>query len=65
MFDRLKDLKDKAEDLAEEHDDKIVDGLEKAGDIADDRTGGKYGDKIDIGVDKAQDYVRKLGETDS
>jgi hypothetical protein len=64
MFDALKNLKDKAEDLAEEHGDKISDGLEKVGDLVDDKTGGKHSDKIDTAVDKAQDYVAKLGEKD-
>lgn len=68
MFDNLKnlgdlgDLKEKAEGIAEEHGDKIVDGLDKAGDALDDRTDGKYSEKIDTGVDKAQDLVRKLGD---
>ena len=62
MFDALKNLKDKAEDLAEAHDDKISDGLEKAGDFIDGKTDGKHSDKIDTAVDKAQDYVEKLGE---
>jgi hypothetical protein len=69
MFDGLKninlnELRDKAEDIAEKHGDKIVDGLEKAGDLIDDKTNNKYSEKIDTGVDKAQDYVRKLGDTD-
>ncbi|MEK8171522.1 antitoxin [Streptomyces sp. M19] len=62
MFDNLKNLKEKAEELAEEHGDKIVDGLEKAGDFIDDKTGGKHSDKIDTAVDKAQDYVENLGD---
>ncbi|MGW1051461.1 antitoxin [Streptomyces sp. NPDC002521] len=62
MFDALKNLKDKAEDIAEKHGDKIAVGLEKAGDVIDERTGGKHGDTIDTAVDKAQDLVEKLGE---
>ncbi|WP_030739949.1 antitoxin [Streptomyces sp. NRRL F-5135] len=62
MFDALKNLKDKAEGLAEAHGDKISDGLEKAGDFLDDRTDGKHSDKIDTAVDKAQEYIEKLGE---
>src|SRR5690348_10166580 len=42
VFDNLKNLKDKAEELAEAHGDTISDGLEKAGDIVDDKTDGKY-----------------------
>ncbi|QCX81465.1 hypothetical protein C9F11_39415 [Streptomyces sp. YIM 121038] len=62
MFDALKNIKEKAEELTEAHGDKVSDGLEKAGDVVDDKTGGKHGDKIDTAVDKAQDLVEKLGE---
>ncbi|MFF7015206.1 MULTISPECIES: antitoxin [Streptomyces] len=62
MFDALKGLKEKAEDLAEAHGDKISDGLEKVGDFIDDKTDGKHSDKIDTAVDKAQEYVQGLGE---
>ncbi|MCC9711714.1 antitoxin [Streptomyces sp. MNU76] len=62
MFDALKNLKDKAEDLAETHADKISDGLEKVGDFIDDKTDGKHSEKIDTAVDKAQDYVENLGD---
>jgi hypothetical protein len=46
---------DKARDLAEQHDDKLDQGLEKAGDFADDKTGGKHAEQIDRGVDFAQE----------
>ncbi|MEV0440838.1 antitoxin [Streptomyces spectabilis] len=62
MFDALKNLKDKAEDLAQAHGDKISGGLEKVGDFVDSKTDGKHSDKIDTAVDKAQDVVGKLGE---
>ncbi|WP_030677239.1 antitoxin [Streptomyces sp. NRRL B-1347] len=62
MFDALKNLKDKAEDLAQAHGDKISGGLEKVGDFIDSKTDGKHSDKIDTAVDKAQDVVGKLGE---
>ena len=58
----LKDLKDKAEDVAEAHGEAIGAGLEKAGDLIDDRTDGKYSDQIDTGVEKAKDLVERLGE---
>jgi hypothetical protein len=63
IFDKLKGLGKKAGDLAEEHEDKIVDGIDKAADMADDKTGGKHADKIDKGADKAKDAVRKLGDS--
>ncbi|MCX5054107.1 MULTISPECIES: antitoxin [unclassified Streptomyces] len=62
MFESLKNLKDKAEDVAEEHGEAIGDGLEKAGDLVDDKTDGKYSEQIDTGVEKAKDVVERLGE---
>lgn len=53
---------DKAKDLADQHDDKVDQGLEKVGDVADQKTGGKYDDKIDKGVDHAQ---QRTGDGDS
>ena len=46
---------DKAKDMAEQHDDKVDQGLERAGDIADERTGGGHSEHIDRGVDFAQE----------
>ncbi|WP_405991183.1 antitoxin [Streptomyces sp. NBC_00986] len=63
MFDNLGDLgklKDKAEEIAGEHGDKIADGLEKAGDLVDEKTDGKHSEQIDTAVDKAQDLVERL-----
>ncbi|MEV1156679.1 antitoxin [Micromonospora chokoriensis] len=48
------DFMDKAKDFANKHDEQVDKGMEKAGDMADKRTGGKYADKIDKGVDQAQ-----------
>lgn len=58
----LDDMKDKAKDLASEHSDQVDEGLEKAGDFVDEKTGGKHSDKIDRGVDKAREAVDKLTE---
>jgi hypothetical protein len=60
----LDKFKDKAEDLAEEHGDKITEGIDKVADIADDKTGGKYSDQIDTGAEKAKDFVADLAEDD-
>lgn len=46
---------DKAKEMAEQHDDQVDQGLEKAGDAVDDHTGGTHSDKIDKGVDAAQE----------
>ncbi|HEX3816166.1 MAG TPA: antitoxin [Mycobacteriales bacterium] len=49
--------KDKMKDLAGDHEDQVDQGLDKVGDVADDKTGGKYSDQIDQGKDKAGDYL--------
>ena len=48
-------LKDKAVELAKEHDDKVDLGIERAADAADRATKGKYTDKIDQAAKKAKD----------
>jgi len=51
----MSDFMEKAKDMAGEHDAQVDQGLDKAGDAADERTGGKYGEQIDKGVDVAQE----------
>jgi hypothetical protein len=51
----MSDFLEKAKDMASQHDDQVDQGLEKAGDVVDERTGGKYGEQIDKGVDVAQE----------
>ncbi|GAA0802715.1 antitoxin [Spirilliplanes yamanashiensis] len=53
---------DKAKDMAEKHDDKVDQGIEKAGDQIDQRTGGKYADKVDQGQNQAQ---QRTGQGDT
>ncbi|WP_314143229.1 antitoxin [uncultured Rhodococcus sp.] len=53
--DNLKGMVDKGKDLAAENSDKIDDVVEKAGDFIDNKTGGKYSDKID----KVQEAAKK------
>ncbi|MET8229746.1 antitoxin [Micromonospora sp. NPDC005298] len=55
------DFMDKAKDFADKHDKQVDQGMEKAGDMADKRTGGRYDDQIDKGVDQAQ---ARTGEGD-
>ncbi len=53
---------DDAKKLVSEHDEQVDDAIEKAGDLADDKTGGKYADQID----KAQDFAQeKTGDGDT
>ena len=55
-------LFDKFKSKAGEHSDKVVEGLDKAGDAASDATGGKFDDQIETGKDAAGDF---LGTADS
>jgi len=50
----LGDIVNKAKDLAADHPDKVEQGVDKAGDAVDQRTGGQHAEQ----VDKAQDAVR-------
>ena len=49
-------------DVLDEHDDQVDDAIEKAGDLVDDKTDGKYADQ----VDQAQDFAQeKTGDGDT
>jgi hypothetical protein len=54
---------DKAKDVLNQHPDKVDQALERAADIADQRTGGKHAEQIDQGrgvaKDKLGDFLRK------
>ena len=42
--------------------DKVQDGIEKAADVIDDKTDGKYSDQIDMAEEKIGDVVEGLAE---
>ena len=46
VFDNMKDQVSKQVD---EHGEQIGDGVDKAGDFVDEKTGGQYADKVDQG----------------
>ncbi|MGK5556210.1 antitoxin [Actinomadura kijaniata] len=48
---------DKVKGMLGQHSDKAEQGVEKAGDMLDERTGGKHADKVDMAQDKARDYI--------
>jgi len=54
-------IMDRIKSLAGKHDDKVDQGIQKAGDKVDERTGGKYSGQVDKGVDEAQ---RRTGSGD-
>lgn len=57
----LGDIVNKVKDLAADHPDQVNQGIDKAGDAVDERTGGKHASQ----VDKAQDAVKgHLGGAD-
>ena len=51
---------DKAKKLVAKHDDQVKKGIEKAADIADKRTKGKYSEKIENVAEKAEKAVDDL-----
>ena len=53
---------DKAKDFADQHDEQLDQGIEKAGDQVDKRTGDKYSSQVDKAVDQAQ---QRSGEGDT
>ncbi len=48
---------DKAKDFADDHDKQVDEGIQKAGDQVDQRTGDKYSSQIAKGVDEAQEHT--------
>lgn len=64
LSDTLKNLRKKAEDTAVEHKDQIHQAVQKAEDAADQRTQGKYHEKIVKAGDIADAYVEKLNPAD-
>ncbi|MEU7583065.1 antitoxin [Streptomyces sp. NPDC041068] len=61
---KLAPAKDKVSDLAQQHGDKIDQGLDKAAKVVDEKTKGKYSDKIQAGTGKAKDAVDRLAGQD-
>lgn len=61
MFDNLKK---KAAKAVDEHGEKIGQGIDKAGDAASKRTGGKHDDKIAKGTSSAKDALDNLDGRD-
>ncbi len=65
LLDKLKGLMGKAGDLAEQHEEKIDDAVDKAADFADDKTGGKHSDTIDKAAEGVKGAVDKLKDDDT
>ena len=48
---------DKAKDALSEHSDKVDEGIDKGGDLVDEKTGGKYVGQVDQGQEFAKDRL--------
>jgi uncharacterized protein YjbJ (UPF0337 family) len=62
--DLAKGLQGKAKTTVGENQEKIDGGIDKAADFVDEKTKGKYSDKIEKGKDAAHRAVDKIGGDD-
>ncbi|MFM9371801.1 antitoxin [Streptomyces sp. Da 82-17] len=62
LKDKLAPAKDKAAGLAKEHGDKIDHGLDKVARTVDQKTKGKYSDKIQSGTGKAKEGLHRFAD---
>ena len=51
---------DKVKGMLGQHGDKVDQGIDRAGDAVDDKTGGKYAGHVDKGQEAAKDQMDKL-----
>ncbi|MFI8519100.1 antitoxin [Streptomyces sp. NPDC085481] len=61
---KLAPAKDKVSDLAQQHGGKVEHGLEKAAKVVDEKTKGKYSEKIESGTGKAKEAIERLAHKD-
>jgi hypothetical protein len=55
-------IMDKMKEFLGQHGDKVDKVVEKAGDMVDEKTGGKYADKVDKAQEQAKKTAGKWGE---
>ncbi|MEU0334659.1 antitoxin [Streptomyces sp. NPDC006193] len=63
MKGRLGPAKDKAASLARRHGDKVQHGIDRAAKVVDERTKGKYSDKIHAGTGRAKEAMDRLAHS--
>ena len=61
VFDNMKD---KVSELVDQHGDQVGDGVDKACDLVDEKTGGQYADKVDQGQDGLKNALDGLDGQD-
>lgn len=60
--DKFDELKDKAKDALGQHGDKADEGIDRAGQFVDERTGGEHSERIRTGTDKAKEGLDRFRE---
>lgn len=65
MKAKLSPAREKAAHLADQHGGKVERGLDRAAKLVDEKTKGKYSDKIHTSTDKAKHAVERLGHRDT
>jgi MT0933-like antitoxin protein len=65
LSDRMKDLRSKAESAVVERKDQIQETVQKVGEAADQRTGGKYHERIQKAGEKTAGFVEGLDRQSS
>jgi hypothetical protein len=50
---------DKVKEMLGQHSNKAEQGIDKTGDRIDEKTGGKHGEQVDQGQERAKDYLRQ------
>jgi uncharacterized protein YjbJ (UPF0337 family) len=55
---------DKVKEMLGSNTDKAKDAVDKAGDMVDQKTGGKYAEKVDMAQDKAKDFIEGQKRSD-
>jgi len=62
---KLAPAREKVSDFAQHHEDKIDRGLDKAAKMVDDKTKGKYSDKIQTSTGKAKDALDRFAHRET
>lgn len=60
--DRFDELKEKAKDALGQHGDKVDQGIDKAGQTIDERTGGQHSEHITKGTEKAKEGLDRFNQ---
>ena len=58
--DKFDDLKGKAKEALGQHGDKADEGIDKAGQVVDERTGGEHSERIQTGTEKAKEGLDRF-----